>query len=407
VPRDPTHRPDFKAFGRKGGNVNCFRNGNAAVVAPARQGFLASIERRVDPDLVLPLRERKVRAQHALNAHMGGLSQLAKAKRYSLHQARLREERLSSESGPETPQVLRGQHSRRYYGISADQGWLVEAEAEIIREGARRALAGETLDDICRDYNRRKVPTGSGGLWTPDLLSDILKSDAVAGLRRRHGTLEVADWPAILPPDVCRRLRERLSSTKRYLLTGLVIADEGGAVLFGRRHEGHGGARRYVCGRGSGPGRGSAGISIVADDIEHLVGARVVERICLKGGAGLRLLLGGRADPGPGKVGTEPSRVRETNQILGCYAHDLMTEVETRAALRKVDKAKSLEDEIDTRWLASPDAARREVLEQMIVRITIKEGKRGSHRFDPERVVIHWRDRSAETVTPDGSPASG
>jgi hypothetical protein len=46
----------------------------SAHTAPARQKFLERFEREVDPDGVLPLEDRKRRAQRALKEHMIGLA---------------------------------------------------------------------------------------------------------------------------------------------------------------------------------------------------------------------------------------------------------------------------------------------------------------------------------------------
>ena len=41
-----------------------------ARTAPGRDAFLARFEREVDPDGVLPFRERRIRAEHARRAYM-------------------------------------------------------------------------------------------------------------------------------------------------------------------------------------------------------------------------------------------------------------------------------------------------------------------------------------------------
>jgi hypothetical protein len=48
---------------------------------PAREAFLRRFEREVDPDTVLPPAERRLRAQHALRAHMLGLAKRSAAAR--------------------------------------------------------------------------------------------------------------------------------------------------------------------------------------------------------------------------------------------------------------------------------------------------------------------------------------
>src|SRR5262249_18107841 len=50
-------------------------------------------------------------------------------------------------------------------GYEADKLRLVPAEAAIVKECARRFLAGESLRSITIDLNRRSVPTATGGEW--------------------------------------------------------------------------------------------------------------------------------------------------------------------------------------------------------------------------------------------------
>ena len=49
----------------------------SARTRPAREAFLKRFEREVDPDGMLPLDERRLRAEHALRAHMLRLRQRA------------------------------------------------------------------------------------------------------------------------------------------------------------------------------------------------------------------------------------------------------------------------------------------------------------------------------------------
>ena len=53
----------------------------SARTRPAREGFLKSFEREVDPDGKLPIEERRRRAEHALRAHMLRLRKRATAGR--------------------------------------------------------------------------------------------------------------------------------------------------------------------------------------------------------------------------------------------------------------------------------------------------------------------------------------
>lgn len=48
---------------------------------PGRQAFLHRFEREIDPEGVLPSDERRIRAQHALRAHMLRLAKMSVAAR--------------------------------------------------------------------------------------------------------------------------------------------------------------------------------------------------------------------------------------------------------------------------------------------------------------------------------------
>ena len=59
----------------------------------------------------------------------------------------------------------------------------------MIRECARRVLAGESLRSICSDLIERGVPTVSGGEWKTQTLRTILMSGRISGQREHHGEL--------------------------------------------------------------------------------------------------------------------------------------------------------------------------------------------------------------------------
>lgn len=52
-----------------------------AATAPARNGFLARFERIVDPDGILPVAEREIRARRAMRAYMIALARKSRDKR--------------------------------------------------------------------------------------------------------------------------------------------------------------------------------------------------------------------------------------------------------------------------------------------------------------------------------------
>ncbi|MBR7838272.1 recombinase family protein [Actinospica durhamensis] len=163
----------------------------------------------------------------------------------------------------------------RPYGYAEDRVTIVEDEADIIREVAKRMLLGESQSSICRDLEERDVRTPKGGYWKPTTLRRLMASARISG-RREHTPRKsfettrpllgeiVADavWPEIITVEQSDQLRALLSDPDRaalfahptgrtYLLSGILTCakpkDDG--TLCGWRMSGRpkSGTPRYVC----------------------------------------------------------------------------------------------------------------------------------------------------------------
>ncbi|MDH2391914.1 recombinase family protein [Streptomyces sp. HNM0663] len=164
---------------------------------------------------------------------------------------------------------------RRPFGYEDDRVTVRPSEAEIVREGARRVLAAESLASICRDWQARGIVTAAGIPWKPTGLRRMLASARISG-RREHtprGSWErtrpllgeiVADavWPGIISDEDSDRLRALLSDPERrrkvegderrsYLLSGILRCGKPradgkpcGTGMVGRPRSG---VPRYVC----------------------------------------------------------------------------------------------------------------------------------------------------------------
>lgn len=123
-----------------------------------------------------------------------------------------------------------------------------EAEAEIIRECAKRALGGEGLYSICGDLNDRGVKTSQGGLWRIGTLRPLLRSGRIAGLSEYKGEIvgKAVDWEPIISIEDHERLRSLLANpsdgkrrkprarkTPKHLLSGLVYCGACGTRMVG------------------------------------------------------------------------------------------------------------------------------------------------------------------------------
>lgn len=116
----------------------------------------------------------------------------------------------------------------RRFGFEPDGITVRESEAEVIRELARRVLAGQSINSLCRDLNERGVPTSRGGAWAVTPMSAMLTSPRVAGYRVHRGDEFPAVWPAILDRRAHNRLVRRLATRPKaaprtYRLSGLLV----------------------------------------------------------------------------------------------------------------------------------------------------------------------------------------
>lgn len=163
--------------------------------------------------------------------------------------------------------------STRHFGYipDGDRGLaIVESEAKVIREAADRALAGESLNAIVNDLNRRQVPTVKGARWRVQTLRRVLTSHTVCGRREHRGEdVGSALWEPILTRAVRDKLhrivfdpnRSRVAPARVALLAGLVRCGECGHKLVTQRRHNH--RRVYACPAKSLGGCG--GVQVIAD----------------------------------------------------------------------------------------------------------------------------------------------
>ena len=184
--------------------------------------------------------------------------------------------------------ALRGKVSgggSRPYGYEPDRRTVRPSEAAIVRECAKRVLAGESLRSVAIDLNARGVAAAGGGTWSSQTLRRTLSLARLSGQREHNGEIvSVAEWPAIITPSETAQLRalfadpNRRTRTgpRRYLLHGLLACSHCGERLVARPRAG--GERRYHCARG--PGFSGCGkTTIKAEPVEAFVVDAVLHRI--------------------------------------------------------------------------------------------------------------------------------
>lgn len=288
---------------------------------------------------------------------------------------------------------------------------VVPEAARVIREAARRVLAGDSVYRVCHDLNQRGLPAPRGGPWRTPALRSILVSPTAAGLRDYKGTV-VADglWDGILSIEQHKALRERLSDNRRskgvrlrskYLLTGgIIVCGRCSTRLYNQWKPGRQ-TRVYACIPGVDKG-GCGGISIVADPLEALVTNAVFERF------GRRSMARMVANPLAftrelrRRVALE-SRMLELAEI---YAEGQVTRAEWLCARDRL--AKSMGDipaepghlgalslgnptALHSEWERLPVDRRRSLLHLTVDRVIVAPAASRGGRFNPDRVTVLWR----------------
>jgi len=151
----------------------------------------------------------------------------------------------------------------RPFGYSRDGAELVGAEADAIRDGVRRVLAGESVYSITKQW-QATVPPVRGGKWHAGNVTRILTRPRSAGIAAHHGE-EVGrgSWPAIITEDehraVCAVLKDPARCTYsgvrslKWVGSGLYLCGRCGADLRSATASNRDGSLRriYRCRTGS------------------------------------------------------------------------------------------------------------------------------------------------------------
>ena len=305
----------------------------------------------------------------------------------------------------------------RPFGFEPDGLTVRPAEAELLREAARRLLAGEPVRSILRDWTERGVRSSTGNEWRHSSFVRTMLRWRNCGVREHHGE-PVADavWPAILDRETTERLRAMLSDPARrpprapssYMLRGLLTCARCGELLISKpRAESR---RAYACAKGPALA-GCGGMSALADPLEAEVVARVAARL---DGSGLAEAVARLQAEGDGKDETAGElvklRARLDQLSSDYYEHGAVTRSEylsRRAGIEsqigKLEARLSAssgagmvaglpagEDAIRQAFAVRDVSWCRAMLGAVLVRVVLHPTKPGP-KFRPERVECVWR----------------
>ena len=279
-----------------------------------------------------------------------------------------------------------------------------EEQADLVRETARRVLAGESCHAIAEDYNRRGTSPPRGGEWAATQIKRLVTNPRYISRRVHQGkVIGVADWDPILDEATFRQCEARLNDPSRkttnehavkYLLSGIARCGVCGRAVKvqPQRHE----YMTYLCKKFC--------VARKLEWVDDLVVGLIVARLSEPDARSLFTDADDDVSETLEAVRDKRARLEEfyeaamrgnlTAAGLGKIEAQLLAEIEVlESRIRRYDVPTVVYDLAANPaacWATLSLEQQREVV-RTLVEIRILPGHTGSKRFDPETVEVRWR----------------
>lgn len=328
--------------------------------------------------------------------------------------------------------------SRRPYGYQRDLVHIHEPEAVVLREMARRLIAGHSYTEIAYWLNLEGHLTSEGATWVGFGVRNVLRKPRYAGIRTYKGVaVAEGQWEPIFDSETWERLQLAIKlrtrapkpgqvMPRKFLLTGLLYCGNCGSQLTGStRHDKPGGPKHrvYQC-RSNGDryrGSGCGGVRRNADALDHFITECVFYRLDTPELS--KLLSQDKADDGAlsSMLADRAAQQQRVDALVDDYATGLLSKEQlVRAKSSAEAELRRIEEEIDRfqkerysvdlpagqtirqAWELSESAEwRRSLLALVIKRIEVNKRPEGEKvpfyvvngkrmRFAPELIDVTW-----------------
>jgi site-specific DNA recombinase len=320
----------------------------------------------------------------------------------------------------------------------------VREEQELIGEAVARVLAGDTLRGIVHDWNARGIKTTKGNHWERFTLRNVITSPTIAGLRehrpvlsdgrrtkRGDGVLYPAQWDPIVPREdweaVVTILADPARKPKRgrgvaYLLTGMIYCGACGGRMYARpdysrRISGENPDHRFYSCVSKVVPRMARMVHLVDREVEQRLFYRLEQSQQFADAASAEdedptrplynqlARLQGLLDRLDDKVADELIKPSTAQRKRAEYEHE-MDKLRDRLAALTGDRVRArIPDNLEEVW---PDLSldrRRAILATEVDSVVVMPLKaRGSTRFDPNAIIVLWRNRKADPAILTSQP---
>jgi DNA invertase Pin-like site-specific DNA recombinase len=305
----------------------------------------------------------------------------------------------------------------RPFGYEADKVTIRESEAVVVREIARRFLAGESIKSVSADLNERGITGANGGRWEPNAVRRLLNSPRIGGMREHKGEVVAeAVWPGIISKADSTKIRAILADPernthrhgRRYLLRRLLRCGQCGEYLHSRPR--NDGKRRYVCAKG--PGFAGCGHCYInADEVETWTVEACFRRLDTPGLADA-LAEVNADDPEAERWQEEVDEAQEQlDELAAMWAAKEITRgeyitargpiEERRTAARKqiaeasrvtvLDGWVGNSAELRDAWETLDMTRQHAIISAVLDHVVVGPARRGYNRFDWSRLEPRWR----------------
>ncbi len=278
-----------------------------------------------------------------------------------------------------------------------------EPEAAVVRELARRVLAGATLRSLKSELNDRGVPGPTGGQWNTYAIRRMLLSPTMAGKRVHHGVVTDAVWEGILTENDHESLVAMLTDPARtvtrgpepqHLLTGIAVCGLCGARMIRVKNTKY---PTYTCGE-------SLHVSRNQRKVDLLVEAAIVARLEDPALIGALAQLSGAATADLAEARRLRQRLDEcvnatargelSAASLGKIEQEIepmivAAEARAHAALAAPALTHAAGPGAGVRWKEYPVATRRQLVRELAT-IRIHPTRTRGPVFDPSLIEVEW-----------------
>ena len=332
-----------------------------------------------------------------------------------IHRDVMRAMKANVEQGKPHGQPLYG-YERTYDNRSGSPTGqrIVDDQAAVDREAARRFLLGESAASIAADFNARGIPSPGGSHWITSTIRKMLTNTGYTGRRTHYGEVVEAgpQWEPILDDQTFAKLSVRFTDPKRrtnrdrtdltHVLTGIMRCGVPGCPGTLRRQVTRG-AGTYVCRVSKHLSRDQRKVEayVIAEVLSRLEAPDLVQRVLAE------------AENPAATAALEEARVlraRLDANIAANVAGKLDPELlqaaadELKPMIAAADRAaREAGETVDTsvllgvagqgardRWKRLEIAGQRNVI-RALVDITVLPARRRGEPFDPALIQLKFR----------------